>query len=107
VVPVARSLGEGEKDTGMTENASLSAEAATELHNRVARQVVAQIINETKAAGGSYSDLLVICESVLVGVIVECFRLGHDSKVIDLVFTAAKARLAKVRLEDLQAKGTS
>jgi hypothetical protein len=107
VVPVARSLGEGEKDTGMTENASLSAEAATELHNRVARQVVAQIINETKAAGGSYSDLLVICESVLVGVIVECFRLGDDSKVIDLVFTAAKARLAKVRLEDLQAKGTS
>jgi hypothetical protein len=107
VVPVARSPGEGEKDTGMTENASLSAEAATELHNRVARQVVAQIINETKAAGGSYSDLLVICESVLVGVIVECFRLGHDSKVIDLVFTAAKARLAKVRLEDLQAEGTS
>ena len=91
----------------MTETPSLSAEAATELHNRVARQVVTQIINETKAAGGSYSDLLVICESVLVGVIVECFRLGHDSKVIDLVFTAAKARLAKVRLEDLQAEGTS
>ena len=91
----------------MTETPSLSAEAATELHNRVARQIVAQIITETKAAGGSYSDLLVICESVLVGVIVECFRLGHDSKVIDLVFTAAKARLAKVRLEDLQAEGTS
>ena len=91
----------------MTDTPPLSAEAATELHNRVARQVVAQIINETKAAGGSYSDLLVICESVLVGVIVECFRLGHDSKVIDLVFTAAKARLAKVRLEDLQAEGTS
>ena len=91
----------------MTEAPSLSAEAATELHNRVARQVAAQIINETKAAGGSYSDLLVICESVLVGVIVECFRLGHDSKVIDLVFTAAQARLARVRLEDLQAEGTS
>jgi hypothetical protein len=91
----------------MTENSRLSAELATELHNRVARQVVAQIINETKAAGGSYSDLLVICESVLVGVVVECFKLGHDGKVIDLLFTAAKDRLAKVRLEDLHAKGTS
>jgi hypothetical protein len=91
----------------MTENSSLSAEVATELHNRVARQVVAQIINETKAAGGSYSDLLVICESVLVGVVVGCFRLGHDSRVIDLLFTAAKERLAKVQLEDLHAKGTS
>jgi len=38
---------------------------------------------------------------------VECFRLGDDSKAIDLVFTAAKARLARVRLEDLQAEGTS
>jgi len=91
----------------MTMNSDLSAEAATELHNRVARQAVAQIINETKAAGGSYSGLLVICESVLVGVVVECFRLGQDSKVIDLVFTAAKDRLARLRLEDLDAKGTS
>jgi hypothetical protein len=91
----------------MTENSSLSAEAATELHNRVSRQVVEQIINETKAAGGSYSDLLVICESVLVGVVVGCFRLGYDSRVIDLLFTAAKERLAKVRLEDLHANGTS
>ena len=76
----------------MTMNSDLSAEAATKLHNRVARQVAAQIINETKAAGGSYSDLLVICESVLVGVVVGCFRLGDDSEVIDLVFTAAKHR---------------
>jgi hypothetical protein len=83
-----------------------NAEAAAELRNRVARQIVAEILNETRAAGGSYEDVWVICESVLVGVVVECFRLGHDSKVIDLVFTAAKARLAKVRLEDLEAKGS-
>jgi hypothetical protein len=75
------------------------------LHNRVAKQIVAEILNETRAAGGSYSDLLLICESVLVGVVVECFRLGHDAKVLDLLFTAAKARLAKVRLADLEAKG--
>jgi exosome complex RNA-binding protein Rrp42 (RNase PH superfamily) len=49
---------------------------------------------------------LVICESVLVGVVVECFKLGHDSKIIDLIFTAAKARLAKIRLEDIDAKGS-
>ena len=90
----------------MPDRSSLSVEAATELHNRVAREVVARIVNETKEAGGSYSDLLVICESVLVGVVVECFKLGHDSKVIDLLFTAARARLAKVRLEDLHTKGS-
>jgi len=90
----------------MSEKPQLTAEAATELHNRVAKRVVAEIIEETRAAGGSYSDLLVISESVLVGVVVECFRLGHDSKVIDLVFTAAKTRLANVRLKDVRAEGT-
>jgi hypothetical protein len=89
----------------MTSKPSLDAEAAAELHNRVATQIVTQILNETRTAGGTHSDLLVICESVLVGVVVECFRLGHDCKVIDLIFTAAKARLAKVRLEDLEARG--
>jgi hypothetical protein len=82
-----------------------NAEAAAKLRNRAARQIVAEILNETRAAGGSYADLLVICESVLVGVVVECFRLGHDAKVIDLIFTAAKPRLAKVQVEDLEAKG--
>jgi hypothetical protein len=54
----------------MTEKPVLAAEAATELHNRVAKQIVAETLNETRAAGGSCSDLLLICESVLVGVVV-------------------------------------
>ncbi|MGT2441083.1 hypothetical protein ACU4GH_40715 (plasmid) [Bradyrhizobium betae] len=90
----------------MSDKPLLTVEAATELHNRLAKRVVAEIIAETRAAGGSYSDLLVISESVLVGLVVECFRLGHDSKVIDLVFTAAKARLANVRLKNVRAEGT-
>jgi hypothetical protein len=62
----------------MAEKSHLNAEAAAELHNRVANQVVSRILNETRVAGGSHSDLLVICESVLVGVVVECFSLGAE-----------------------------
>jgi hypothetical protein len=51
----------------MTENSPQDLEATAQLHNRFAKQVVAQILNATRTAGGSYSDLLVICESVLVG----------------------------------------
>jgi hypothetical protein len=79
--------------------------AAAEMHNRIARQIVAQILSEPIAAGGSVTDILVICESVLVGVVLGSFKLGHDSKVLDLIFTAAKARLAKIRLEDADVKG--
>jgi hypothetical protein len=89
----------------MTESSPLDVETAAQLHNRVAKQIVAQILNETRTAGGSYSDLLVICESVLVGVVTECFRLGQDSKVLDVLFAAAKTRLAKIRLEHLEPKG--
>jgi hypothetical protein len=62
----------------MTGKSHLNAEAAAELVNLVANQVVSRILNETRAAGGSHSDLLVICESVLVGVVVECFSLGAE-----------------------------
>jgi hypothetical protein len=89
----------------MTESSPLDVEAAAQLHNRVAKQIVAQILSETRTAGGSYSDLLVICESVLVGVVTKCFRLGHDAKVLDLLVATAKARLAKIRLEHLEPKG--
>jgi hypothetical protein len=49
------------------------------LHNRLANQIVAQIVNEPIAAG--------------------------DAKVVDLVVGRAKERLAKARLEDLEPKG--
>ena len=52
----------------MARNSRLDDEAATELHNRLANQIVAQIVNEPIAAGGTISDVIMLCESVLVGV---------------------------------------
>lgn len=89
----------------MTAKPPLSVEAAAELHNRIAREVVSRVVKEPIAAGGSLSDVLLICESVLVGVVVECFKVGHDIKVLEAIFSATKERLAKVQLEDLEAGG--
>jgi hypothetical protein len=80
--------------------------AAAELHNRLANQIVSQILEEPIAAGGTMSDVMTLCESVLVGVVIGCFRLGSDVKALDLIVNRAKERLAKVRLEDLETKGT-
>jgi hypothetical protein len=88
----------------MARNSRLDDEAATELHNRLANQIVAQIVNEPIAAGGTISDVT-FCESVLVGVVLGCFELGSDAKVLDLVVGRVKERLAKARLEDLESKG--
>ena len=34
------------------------------------------------------SDVMMLCESVLVGVVLGCFQLGSDVKVLDLIVGA-------------------
>jgi hypothetical protein len=79
--------------------------ARAELHNRLAKQIILQIVNEPIAAGGTMSDVMMLCESILVGVVLGCFQLGSDVKAFDAIVTRVKERLAKVRLEDLETKG--
>jgi hypothetical protein len=78
----------------------------TTVRSRIANQIVSQIVNEPIAAGGSISDVMALCESVLVGVILGCFQLGSDIKALDLIVSRVKERLSKIRLEDLKTKGS-
>jgi hypothetical protein len=80
-------------------------EAAAELHNRLAKRIVSMIVQEQMAAGGTISDVMFLCESVLVGVVLGCFQLGSDERALDAIVSRVKERLAKVRLEDLEMKG--
>ena len=81
--------------------------AATELHNRLAKQIVSLIVNEPIKAGGTISDVMTLLESVLVDVTLGCFEPGSDIKALDLVVGRVKERLAQVRLEKLETKGSS
>jgi hypothetical protein len=65
---------------------------AADTHNRLAKQIVAQIVNEPIAAGGTFSDFMVLCESMLVGVMIGCFQLGSDVKALDSIVVRAKER---------------
>jgi hypothetical protein len=80
-------------------------EAAAELHNRLAKRIVSMIVHEQIAAGGTVSDIMFLCESVLVGVVLGCFQLGSDERALDAIVSRVKERLAKVRLEALEMKG--
>jgi hypothetical protein len=90
----------------MDQKSKLDDVAAPEVHNRLAKQIVSQIVNEPIAAGGNISDVMVACESVLVGVVLGCFQLGSDVKAFDLIVGRVKDRLARIRLEDLETKGS-
>jgi len=80
-------------------------EAAAELHNRLAKQIVSMIVHEQIAAGGAISEIMFLCESVLVGVVLGCFQLGSDERALDAIVSRVKERLAKARLEDLEMQG--
>ena len=89
----------------MSDRPPLTIEAATELHNRLAKQIVREMVGEPIAAGGTMSDIMMLCESVLVGVMIECFRLGSDVKMLDVIVGRVKDRLAKARLENIEIEG--
>ena len=80
---------------------------ATELHNRLAKQIVSLIADEPIKAGGTISDVMALLESVLVDVVLGCFAPGSDVKALDLVVGRVKERLAQVRLNQLETKGSS
>jgi hypothetical protein len=94
-----------ERGVELVKKVTLDSLAATELHNRLAKEVVAKIVTEPIAAGGTMADVLILCESVLVGVVVECFQVGSDAKILDMIVARAKDRLARTQLGDIEAKG--
>ena len=81
--------------------------AQTDLHNRLAGQIVASIVRPPLEAGGSFTDVMVLAESVLVGVALACIKLGGDEVVLQVMFDAARARLAEIRLSDLSTDGSA
>ncbi len=67
----------------------------TELHNRIAGQIVASIVKPPLEAGGGPTDVLVLLESVIFGVVLAIVKLGGDEVVLDAVMKRVKGRLAR------------
>jgi hypothetical protein len=84
---------------------TVPAQAASDLHNELAGKIVASIVRPAYGTRGSLSDVMVLTESVLVGVCLTCVKLGGDEKLLDVMFERARGRLAEIRLKDLQTEG--
>jgi hypothetical protein len=79
----------------------------TEIHNRTAGEIVKAIVKPPLDAGGQFTDVLVILESVIFGVMLMAVKLGGDDKVLDEVVLHVKERLAKARLGGIEPSGTA
>jgi hypothetical protein len=78
---------------------------AAQMHNRLAGEIVKSIVKPIMVAGGTYEQVLVLTESVVVGVILTSVRLGGDEAVLDVLVAGVKQRLAEMRLRDLPTIG--
>lgn len=76
-----------------------------QIHNRNAAAIVQQIIKPTLDAGGEMTDVLVLLESVILGVMFVSVKLGGDEIVLDQVVAGVKMRLAQQRLGNLETAG--
>ena len=70
-----------------------------DIHNRDVGGIVKAIIKPTLEAGGQFTDVLVILESVITGVLLFAVEsgFGNDERVLDKVVEGVKARLADQR----------
>lgn len=75
------------------------------IHNDLAPRIVVDILRETIGKGGKPEDALILTESVLVGVVLALVKLGGDEKVLDVMVTGARGRLAKIRLAKTAGNG--
>lgn len=79
----------------------------TDIHKRVAGEVIRLIVTSPIEAGGNFTDVLAILESVIVGVIYAIARLGGDEIVLERVAERVKERLAELRLSDIEPGGSA
>lgn len=79
----------------------------SELHNKLAGQIVASIVRPPLEEGGSETDVLVLLESVITGVILYVTKFGGDEIIMDNLADGVKLRLATLRLTDRPTAGTS
>lgn len=77
----------------------------SEIHNRLAGKIVSSIVKPPIEAGGGYTDVLVLLESTIVGVMLVVAKLGGDEIVLDTVVANAKKRLAELRLGGIKTEG--
>ncbi len=79
----------------LSSETDLKADPAT-WHNRIANEIVGRILDEPIAAGGTLSDVAMLLESVLVGVIGRTFEPPVATQALDMIVSRATIRLSNL-----------
>lgn len=72
--------------------------AAHAVHQEIVPAIVTTIVSSVRAAGGGPIDMLVILESIIVGVLVMTTKVGGEEHVMEEVTKGVLSRVAELRL---------
>jgi hypothetical protein len=67
----------------------------TELHNKLAGEIVASIVKPVIESGGKYTDILVLTESVILGIVLYLSKQGSANIVFDKLAERVRGRIAE------------
>lgn len=81
------------------------AEKMAALHNKMAGEIVAQIVKPTLQAGGEWADVLVLLESVIAGIILTAALPGSERQIFAALTSAVERRIDELKLENRPAAG--
>jgi len=74
-------------------------------HNKLADDIVKMMVRPVLRAGGDPTEILVLLESIIVGVVSTLAKDGAEDHVLDAVVASAKKRMAEYRLKNMEPEG--
>jgi hypothetical protein len=92
--------------TEETDADRISRETA-EIYDRDCGRLISEIIRPTAKVGGSMSEVLVLLEGIVTGVLTVGIKLGGDEAVLDVFIDGVRKRMAEIRLEMAQVAGSA
>jgi len=92
----------------MSNPGSVGEVEAVEFSNRLAEEVVSNIVAGTLERGGAASDILIVCENVVIGLIFACLKLYGATEAPEAperLLVALTARLKERLVEIAREEG--
>lgn len=81
--------------------------AKTAAVNRIAMDVISQIVRSIDGKTVDTAAALIIAEQVVIGTFLATVKLGGDEPILDVFIQNIRDRMADIRLRDLETKGKS
>ena len=77
------------------------------IHNRIADDIMKLMLEPITDHEGDYTDVLLLLESIITGIVLGIVKEGSEETVLDKVVETTKKRMAMIRLSEAAPHGNA